>query len=102
VGNGSSRIPNARRVRSREHSATIRPTVRREVDAADNHLDSEDCGGEQHGQILFHHREQAGQLLVLVVGVDGGFINHGVEFRLTQRTHGTTVTVSKAVMTRLP
>jgi hypothetical protein len=100
VGNGSSdpdRLPTAVS-RAQRHD----PTVRREVDAAHNHIDSEDCRGERHSQVLLQHREQAGQLLVVAVGIDGGFIDHGVEFRPAQRTHGTTVTVSKAVTTRLP
>jgi hypothetical protein len=40
-------------------------------------------------------------LLALVVGIDCGLVDHGPEFGLTQRTHGTTVTVAKAVTTRL-
>src|SRR6266545_3207719 len=82
VGNGRSRSEMARRNRPRQQRATIG-----RVDVLNNHVDPEDLRLEGNRGVVHDHRVQAANLLVLVVAVDGGLVDHGGELCPAQFAH---------------
>jgi hypothetical protein len=58
-----------------------------QVDLGDSHLNAQDGGLERDGQMLLDHDVEAGELLVLVVGVHNGLLSQGVQFSVAASSH---------------
>ncbi|MFG2696684.1 hypothetical protein [Kitasatospora sp. NPDC048407] len=77
------------------------PAVLAEADAAHDHLDPENGRAERHREVLLDHGEQAGQLLVLGVGIDSGLIDQGPKLGPAQNTHGATLAATEVTSPRV-
>jgi hypothetical protein len=60
------------------------PAAGQQVDLRDGHLNAQDSGPEWNGQMLLDHDVEAGELLGLVVCVDGGLLDQSIQLRVAQ------------------
>ena len=71
-----------------------------QIDTDHAHLDAENSRGERHGKALLDHREEAGELLILAVGVDGGLFDQRLQRGWVPGAHGLTVALRLTVEDR--
>jgi hypothetical protein len=71
-----------------------------QIDTDHAHLDAENSRGERQGKVLLDHREDAGELFILAVGVDGGLFDQRLQRGWFPGTHGRTVALHRTVEDR--
>jgi hypothetical protein len=79
-------MPIACRCFPREQIATIPLPDSRSI-LVTSHLNAQNGGPEWDGQMLLDHDVEAGELLVLVVGVHNSLLNQGVQFSVAASSH---------------